>query len=86
MPNPCQEPLASYKASNQDLKEMNLLCTFKIKIESQNLEHGCMPNRIQESPASPKARSYDMGILCNFKFKIENQKPQSEANSILNKS
>ena len=30
--NSNQEPLASPKARNQDLKDMDLLCTFKIKI------------------------------------------------------
>ena len=40
MPNPSQEPPASSKAPNEDLKDMDVLCTFKIKIESKNLEHG----------------------------------------------
>ena len=39
MPNPSQEPPASSKAPNEDLKDMDVLCTFKIKIGSQNLEH-----------------------------------------------
>ena len=30
------------KAPNQDLKDMDVLCTFKIKIESQKLEHRCI--------------------------------------------
>ena len=41
MPNPNQEPPESSKGPNQDLKELDVLCTFKIKIDSQNLEHGC---------------------------------------------
>ena len=36
MPNPSQESTASSKATNDDLKDMDVLCTFKIKIESQN--------------------------------------------------
>ena len=40
MPNPSQEPSAFSKAPNQDLKDMDVLCTFKIKIESQNSNHG----------------------------------------------
>ena len=40
IPNPSQEPPVSSKAQNQDLKDMDVLCTFKIKIESQNLDHG----------------------------------------------
>ena len=41
MPNPSQEPPASSKAPNDDLKDMDVLCTFKIKIESYNFEQGC---------------------------------------------
>merc|ERR1712081_94219 len=41
MPNPSQEPPASSKVSNKDLKDMGLLFTFKIKIESRNLEQEC---------------------------------------------
>ena len=40
IPNPCQEPPASSKAPNEDTKNIDILCTFKIKIERQNLEHG----------------------------------------------
>ena len=32
MPNPSQEPPMSSKALNEDLKDMDVLCTFKIKI------------------------------------------------------
>ena len=34
--NPNQEPPASSKAPYQDLKDIDVLCIFKIKIESQN--------------------------------------------------
>ena len=36
-PNSSQEPPASSETPNQYLKDMDVLCTFKIKIESQNL-------------------------------------------------
>ena len=36
MPNTSQTLTALTKAPNQDLKDMDVLCTFKIKIESQN--------------------------------------------------
>ena len=32
MQKPSQEPPVSYKAPNEDLKDMDVLCTFKIKI------------------------------------------------------
>ena len=38
MPNPSQEPPLSSKAPKEDLKDMDVLCTLKIKIESQNSE------------------------------------------------
>ena len=41
MPNPSQEPPASSKAPNEDLKDLDILCTFIIKIESQNWDRGC---------------------------------------------
>ena len=33
MPNPSQEPPASSKAPNEDLNDMEVLCTFKTRIE-----------------------------------------------------
>merc|ERR1711954_99838 len=45
MPNPSQEPPASSKAPNEDLKDMDVLCTFKIKIKSQNSDHGCIKDQ-----------------------------------------
>ena len=38
MPNPNWECPTSSKALDQDLKNMDVLCTFKIKIEGQNLD------------------------------------------------
>ena len=37
MPMPSQEPPVSSKAPNEDLKDINVLCTFKIRIEKLNL-------------------------------------------------
>ena len=34
MPNPSQEIPVSSKAQNKDLKDLDVLCIFKIKIES----------------------------------------------------
>ena len=34
--NPSEEPPASFKATNEDLKDMDVLCTLKTKIGSQN--------------------------------------------------
>ena len=59
MQNPNQEPPMSSKALNKDLKDMDVLWTFKIEIQSQNLDHGCIkdqwlyPNHEQD--AKPKS-------------------------------
>ena len=45
MPNPSQEPPAFSKAPNEDLKDMDVLCTFIIRIESQNLDHACIKDK-----------------------------------------
>ena len=59
MPNPSQEPPASSKSPNEDLKDMDVLCTFKIKIESQNLGHGYIkdqrPYPDQDKDAKPQS-------------------------------
>ena len=61
MPNPSQEPPASSKNPNEDLKDMDVLCTFKIKIESQNLDHGCIkdqrPYPNQDKDAKPQSET-----------------------------
>ena len=79
MLNPSQEPPASSKAQNQELKDV--LCAFKIKIESQNSEQGCIkdsdhikikikrPNSSQKPPAQNQDL-IDMVILCTFKIKV----------------
>ena len=43
--NPSQEPPASSKCPNENLKDIDVLCTFKIKIEKQNLEHSCTKDK-----------------------------------------
>ena len=75
MPNPGQEPPATSKAPNQDLKDMDVLCTFKIKIESQNLEHGYIkdqwpyPNQDQDN----KPKSGTSSILQSPKWGFKGQ-------------
>ena len=61
MPNPSQEPPASSKAQNQDLKAIDVLCIFKINIESQNLDYACIkdqwPYPNQDQDAKPKSET-----------------------------
>ena len=40
MPNPSQEPPAPIKASNKDLKDMDVLCIFKMMTERKHFEYG----------------------------------------------
>merc|ERR1711954_425528 len=89
MPNLSRQPPVSSKAPNEDLKDMDVFCTFKIKIESQNLIMAVsktndhiqikikMQNPSQEPPASsiaPNESLKDMDVLCTFKIKIEIEK------------
>ena len=59
MPNPSQEPPDSSKALNVDLKDLDVLCTFKIMIERWNLQLGCIkdqgPYPNQDQDAKPKS-------------------------------
>ena len=83
MSNPIQEPPASSKDPNQDLKDMHVLCTFKIKIESQNLEHGFIKdqwlyqnqdqdaNPSQEPQASTNQDLKDIDVLYTFKIILD---------------
>ena len=88
MPNPSQKLPASSKASNEDLKDMDVLCTFKIKIESQNSEYlwtkNQWPYQNQYQNAKPQSGTSrvlqspntdfeDMNVLCTSKIKIKSQ-------------
>ena len=73
-PNSSQEPQAPTKAPNQDLKDMDVICTFKSKMESSNYEHGGIKD--QEPPAFIKSSNHklkDMDVLCTFKIKIDSK-------------
>ena len=45
MPKPSQDHPASSKATDRDFKDMIILCTFKIKIESLNFENECIKDQ-----------------------------------------
>ena len=77
----------SSKASFEDLKDMDFLCTFKIKIESKLFEQGCIsnqwlfqnqvniPNPSQEPPVFSKAPHQvlkEVDVLHTFEIKVEN--------------
>ena len=55
MPSPSQEPPASSIAQNQDLKDMDVLCNIKMKLDSHTFEPGCIidqwpyPNQDQDA-------------------------------------
>ena len=88
MPNPSQAHPASSKDPHKDINNMDVLCTFKIKIErqiwimvvSKTSNHIQikikMPNPSQAHPASSKDPHQDinnMDVLCTFKITKENQ-------------
>ena len=73
MPNPSQEPPASSKAPKEDSKDVDVLCTFKIKIESKKLEYWCInnhwtdPNKDQDT----KPQSWTSSILQSPKWGLQ---------------
>ena len=88
MPNPTQESPASSKAPNEDFMDMDVLCTFKVKIRvkiwnisvSKTSDHIKIKIKVQnlsqEPPVSSKAPNEelkDMDVFCTFKSKIESQ-------------
>ena len=88
MTNPIQKPSASSKTPNEDLKDINVTCTLKIKLESQNMDHVFIKdqwtylnidwdaNPGHDPLASSKATNQelkDMDILCTFQINIESQ-------------
>ena len=60
MSNPSQDPSVSSKAQYPDSKDKDVLCIFKTKEDSQNMDHGGIkdqikiktPNTSQELPES----------------------------------
>ena len=58
MPNQSQESPVSSKSPNEELKDMDVLCNFKIKIESQNLEHGFFKDQLPYSNQDPDANPH----------------------------
>ena len=71
MQNPSHETPASSESPNEDLKDMHILCTLKIKMESHGYIMGIsktsdsiqikikMPNLSQAPPTSFKAKNQD---------------------------
>ena len=61
------------KSPNKDIKELDVLCTFKIKIESQNSDHGSVkdqwlyPNQYQDAKPLPETSSIIQGPKSRLK-------------------
>ena len=78
MPNPKQGPPVASKAPNEDLKDMDNICTFKNKIESQikimvvsktrdHIQSKIrMPNPSQEPSVSSKTPNEDLKDMIFF--------------------
>ena len=72
MPDPGKEPPEYSKNTDEDLKDIDVLCTFKIKIEAKMLNMGVpktsdhiqskikMPNLSQKLPVSSKAKNEEL--------------------------
>ena len=89
IPNTSQEPSASSKVPNEDSKDMDILCTFKINIESQHLDHGCIkdqcPNPNQDHYAKPQSGIFSIlqspkwglkGHWCSLHLQNQNREPK----------
>ena len=88
MPNLSQEPPVSSKSPHKDLEDIEVLWTFKIKIESQNSEYGCLkdhwqyPNQDQDYKPWSETTSVlkrtnpdllDTYILYSFRIYVDSQ-------------
>ena len=87
--NPSQEPPASSKVPNEDFKDMDVLCTFKIKIESPNLDYGCVKDQwlYPNKDKDPKSQSGTSSVLqspkcwlkghgCSLHFQNQESEPK----------
>ena len=88
MPNPSQEPQASSKAPNEDLKDIDVLCTCKIKTANQNSEYGCIKDKwlypTQDQDAKPLSgtpsilknpKSGLLGHVCSLHLQNHDREP-----------
>ena len=79
MLNHSQEPPAATKASNQDLKDMDV-CFFNLQIETQNSKYGCLkdqwlyPN--QDQYAKPKSGASSPHQCPKSGLQIEDREPK----------
>ena len=88
MPNPSQEPPVSSQAPNEDLKDLDVLCAFKIKIQPKfrkkvyqrpvTISKSRSRFQPQSGTTSPHQKTpnqdlKDLDVLCTFKIKIESQ-------------
>ena len=90
MPNPSQEPPASSKAPIEDLKDIDVLCTFKIKIERKKFEHVSIkdqwPYQNQNQNAKPQSGTSSIlqspkwglkGHGCSLHLQNQDREPKS---------
>merc|ERR1712081_131794 len=78
MSNPSREPTAYDKIPNEDLKDMDVLCAFKIKIKSQNLDHRYIkdhqPYMNQDQDAKPQSGTSSILQSCILKMGLSEAK------------
>ena len=68
---PSQEPPASSKSQNKDLKDMEVLCTFKLKIENQNSEQGHQKDKVSIFKSRSRCQKPVKNIQHPTKLKIQ---------------
>ena len=84
MSNPIQKSQVFPKAPNRDLKDMDILFTFKIKIESHNLAQGCIkdqcpcPNQVEDAKSQSGTSSPHESPKSGLKGQECSLHPQNE--------
>ena len=73
-PNSSQEPQAPTKAPNQDLKDMDILCNFKIKIKSHNMDVTKTSDHIQIQDQDVNSQLETYSILKSPKSGLKRHK------------
>ena len=89
LPNPNHEPPVSSKAPSEDLEDMDVLCTFKIKVGSQDSEHVWIKDqwpfqshnedaKLQSGPSSTiqSSKSGIKGNGCSLHLQNQDREPK----------
>ena len=83
MPNPSQEHPVSSKTPNEDLEDIDVLCTFKIKTENRNLEHEYAKDQWLYPSQEPQASSKDQNANPTQKPPVSSKTPNEDLKDMI---